>query len=117
VERPLNWSERILGFPARTAAVADFLRELKAHGSGDLNAVLTTLNDGSLVRETVRYWLGNHWIVIAPNAPLQALAGPEFSRDLTLERFCGATPPEGLGSSDLRGDSEVDKEPADDDHP
>jgi hypothetical protein len=54
-----------------------------------LNAVLTTLNDGQLCRETVRNWTANGWIVVAPGSPLTALAGPSFSRDLTLSRFCG----------------------------
>lgn len=73
----------------RAAAVADFLQELRAHGSADLNAVVTTLNDGSLVRETLGHWVENGWIFVAPNSPLQALAGTRFSRELTLERFCG----------------------------
>jgi len=79
----------------RAAAVADFLQDLRAHGSADLNGVLATLNDGSLVRETLGHWIGNRWIIVAPNTPLQALAGPGFSRDLTLERFCGAGSPPG----------------------
>ncbi len=66
-----------------------FLRELKARGSGDLNGVLTTLNDGGLCRETLRHWLLNGWIVVAPHSPLLALVGPGFSRELTLRRFCG----------------------------
>ena len=76
----------------RAAAVADFLSDLRARGSGDLNAVLTTLNDGGLCREAVERWVGEGWIVVAPNSPLIALAGPAFSRDLTLARFCGASP-------------------------
>jgi len=79
----------------RAAAVADFLQDLRAHGSADLNGVLAILNDGSLVRETLAHWIGNRWIIVAPNTPLQALAGPGFSRDLTLERFCGAGSPPG----------------------
>ncbi len=78
----------------RAAAVADFLQDLRAHGSADLNGVLATLNDGSLVREALGHWIGNRWIIVAPNTPLQALAGPGFSRDLTLERFCGAGLPQ-----------------------
>ena len=90
----MDWSERILGFPVRAAAVADFLRDLRARGSGDLNAVLSTFNDGSLVRETLGHWVGNGWISVAPNSRLHALAGPGFTRDLSLERFCGAGEPE-----------------------
>jgi hypothetical protein len=90
VESPLNWSERILAFPVRTAAVADFLQDLRARGSADLNAVLSTLNDGSLVREALAHWVGNRWIAIAPNSRLHALAGPAFSRGLSLRQFCGA---------------------------
>ena len=83
----------------RAAAVASFLEDLRAHGSGDLNAVLTTLNDGSLVRESLGHWVGNGWIVIAPNSKLQALAGPAFTRELTLERFCGGGSAPGAGSA------------------
>ena len=100
----LDWSERILSFPVRAAAVADFLQDLRAHGSADLNAVLSTLNDGSLVRQTLAYWLASGWVVIAPNSRLQALAGPGFSRDLSLERFCGGGEPEASeGSADESG--------------
>jgi hypothetical protein len=35
------------------------------------------------------HWLSNGWIVVAPHSPLLALAGPDFSRQLTLWRFCG----------------------------
>jgi hypothetical protein len=85
----LTWTQRILDFPVRAAAVDDFLRDLRARGTGDLNAVLTTLNEGGLCREAVRHWTRNGWIVIAPNTPLVALAGPAFDRALTLEDFCG----------------------------
>ena len=86
----------------RAAAVASFLEDLRAHGSADLNAVLTTLNDGSLIRESLGAWVGNGWIVIAPSSKLQALAGPAFTRELTLERFCGggaAPEPESAGGA------------------
>jgi hypothetical protein len=85
----LTWTQRILDFPVRAAAVDDFLRDLRARGTGDLNAVLTTLNEGGLCREVVRHWTRNGWIVIAPNTPLLALTGPAFDRALTLEEFCG----------------------------
>lgn len=100
----------------RAAAVADFLQELRAHGSADLNAVLTTLNDGSLVRETLGHWVENGWISVAPDSPLQALAGPAFSRSLTLEQFCGgaAARPE-PGQSGEAEDAE--KESQDDEDP
>ncbi|MGH9367740.1 MAG: hypothetical protein ACRD3M_08725 [Thermoanaerobaculia bacterium] len=78
----------------RAAAVADFLQDLRAHGSADLNALLATLNEGSLVREALGHWTGKGWIVIAPSTPLQALTGPGFSRGLTLEQFCGGGAPE-----------------------
>ena len=86
----LTWTQRILEFPVRAAAVDDFLRDLRARGTGDLNAVLTTLNEGGLCREAVRHWTGHGWIVIAPNTPLLALTGPAFDRAMTLEDFCGA---------------------------
>ena len=85
----MNWTERILDFPVRAAAVDDFLRELRAHGKGDLNAVLTTLNEGGLCREAVDCWTDNGWIVLAPNQPTIALAGPGFSPHLGLREFCG----------------------------
>ena len=85
----MNWTERILGFPVRSAAVDDFLRELKAKGAGDLNAVLVTLNEAGLCREALNHWIGQGWIVPAPNSPMVALAGPDFRRELTLRRFCG----------------------------
>jgi hypothetical protein len=74
--------------------VADFLRGLRAHGSADLNALLSTLNDGSLARQSVEHWTGHGWITIARDAPLVALAGPRFDPRLTLARFCGAGPAE-----------------------
>jgi hypothetical protein len=85
----LTWTQRILDFPVRAAAVDDFLRDLRAKGTGDLNAVLTTLNEGGLCREVVRHWTRSGWIVVAPNTPLLALAGPAFDRAMTLEEFCG----------------------------
>jgi hypothetical protein len=85
----LTWTERILSLPVRTAAVAEFLRELAAKGWGDLNGVLATFNDGELCREALGYWLEREWIVRAPNSALTALTGPAFSRELTLQEFCG----------------------------
>ena len=85
----LTWTQRILEYPVRAAAVDDFLRDLRARGTGDLNAVLTTLNEGGLCREVVRQWTGNGWIVVAPNTPMLALTGPAFDRAMTLEDFCG----------------------------
>ena len=85
----LDWTERILLFPVRAAAVDSFLHDLKRKRSGDLNGLLTTLNDGSLCREALHYWLQREWVVVAPFSPLVALAGPSFTRDLTLHAFCG----------------------------
>jgi hypothetical protein len=114
----VNWTERILDFPVRAAAVDDFLRELRAHGKGDLNAVLTTLNEGGLCREAVDYWTGNGWIVLAPNQPTIALAGPGFSAWLGLRAFCGelaeAEPGAGPESSSA---IEIEEESQDDEHP
>ena len=89
----MNWTQRILDFPVRAAAVDDFLRDLRARGTGDLNAVLATLNEGGLCRQAVDYWTDRGWIVIAPQTPLLALTGPEFDRAVTLRRFCGETAP------------------------
>jgi len=85
----LDWTERILRFPVRAAAVDSFLHDLKRKRSGDLNGLLTTLNDGSLCREALHFWLQREWVVVAPFSPLVALAGPSFTRDLTLHAFCG----------------------------
>jgi hypothetical protein len=89
VDPIVNWTQRILDFPVRAAAVDDFLRDLRARGTGDLNAVLATLNEGGLCRQAVDYWTGREWIVIAPQTPLLALTGPKFDRAVTLRRFCG----------------------------
>jgi hypothetical protein len=85
----LTWTERILSLPVRTAAVAEFLRELSAKGWGDLNGVLATFNDSELCRDALDYWLDHEWIVRAPSSPLTALTGPAYSRELTLHEFCG----------------------------
>lgn len=85
----LTWTERILSLPVRTAAVAEFLRELSAKGWGDLNGVLAIFNDSELCRDALGYWLDHEWIVRAPSSPLTALTGPAFSRELTLHEFCG----------------------------
>jgi len=114
VESPVNWTERILAFPVRTAAVADFLQDLRARGCADLNAVLSTLNDGSLVREALCYWVENRWIAIAPNSRLHALAGPAFSRGLSLRQFCGA--PGGEAGETIREDACVAEERSNDDN-
>ena len=53
---------------------------------------MATLNEGSLCREALTYWLEKGWIVVAPHSPLLALRGDAFSRDLTLREFCGEQP-------------------------
>jgi len=73
--------------------VADFLRGLRAHGAADLNALLSTLNDGGLARESLAYWKDRGWVSVAPDTPLIALAGPRFDPRLSLSQFCGAAPP------------------------
>jgi hypothetical protein len=88
----LSWTRRILDFPVRAAAVDEFLKELRARGTGDLNAVLATLNEGGLCRQAVDYWTGSGWIVVAPQTPLLALTGPEFDRAVSLRTFCGDEP-------------------------
>ena len=90
----MNWTQRILEFPVRTAAVDDFLRDLRARGTGDLNAVLATLNESSLCRQAVDYCTGRGWIVLAPQTPLLAMTGPRFDRAVTLRGFCGDAPRE-----------------------
>ncbi len=97
----MNWTERIVDFPVRAAAVDDFLRDLRARGAGDLNAVLTTLNEGGLCREAVRNWTERGWIEVAPNAPTVALTGPAFAAQLTLREFCGEAPEGDSGDADV----------------
>jgi hypothetical protein len=113
----LDWTERILLFPVRAAAVDSFLHDLKRKRSGDLNGLLTTLNEGSLCREALRYWLRREWVVVAPFSPLVALAGPSFTRDLTLHTFCGESewepasdPPEVEEAAAPAGEKEVVRE-------
>jgi hypothetical protein len=77
----------------RAAAVGDFLSELKARGSADLNGVMTTLNDAGLCRETLEHWKERGWVEVARDTPLVALRGAAFSRDLTLRQFCGEPAP------------------------
>ncbi|MGE5278878.1 MAG: hypothetical protein ACM3SU_17945 [Acidobacteriota bacterium] len=101
----------------RAAAVASFLEDLRAHGSADLNAVLTTLNDGSLIRESLGAWVGNGWIVIAPSSKLQALTGPAFTRELTLERFCGGGSAAEPGSGGTQEGSRSEEEASSDENP
>jgi hypothetical protein len=96
----LTWTERILSLPVRTAAVAEFLRELSAKGWGDLNGVLATFNDGELSRDALGYWLERGWIVRAPSSALSALTGPAFSRELTLREFCGGAEEENREEGD-----------------
>jgi len=110
----VNWTERILDFPVRAAAVDDFLRELRAHGKGDLNAVLTTLNEGGLCREAVERWTGAGWIVLAPNQPTIALAGPGFAPEIGLRAFCGEIAEGENGAPDP---APAEEESGDDDHP
>ncbi len=71
-----------------------FLKELKAKSAADLNGVLVTLNEGSLCREAVGFWVLAGWLVVAPHSPLTAIPGPLFRRDLTLAEFCGRLPEE-----------------------
>ena len=54
-----------------------------------MNGVLTTFNEGGLCRQALRYWVSNGWVVVAPYSPLVAMAGPAFTPELTLRRFCG----------------------------
>jgi hypothetical protein len=90
--------------------VADFLRGLRAHGSADLNALASTLNDGSLVRESLDYWKGRGWITVAPETPLIALSGPNFDPRLTLRRFVGEESPEIEPPEETVEDGEPDDE-------
>ena len=65
------------------------------HGAADLNALLSTFNDGGLARESLAYWKDHGWVSVAPDTPLIAFAGPRFDVRLSLSQFCGAAPPPG----------------------
>jgi hypothetical protein len=112
----VTWTERILDFPVRAAAVDDFLRELRAHGKGDLNAVLTTLNESGLCREAVERWTEAGWIVLAPSQPTIALAGPGFAPEIGLRAFCGEVA-EDEGGDVPSGPPALEEESRDDEHP
>lgn len=80
-----------------------FLKDLKAKNAADLNGVLVTLNESTLCRESVGYWVLKGWISVAPHSPLTAIVGPAFRRDLTLNEFCGRV---GTAADDLSSDEE-----------
>jgi hypothetical protein len=102
----------------RAAAVEDFLSELKAHGSADLNAVMATLNEGGLCRETLEHWKARGWVEIARSMPLVALRGEHFSRDLTLREFCGEPGAAAVGEPEAPSPEPTAKEEGtNDDHP
>ena len=67
---------------------------MKATGSADLNAVMTTLNDARLCREVLAYWRDQGWVEVARSMPLVALRSERFSLDVTLRVFCGEVPAE-----------------------
>ena len=98
----------------RAAAVDDFLRDLRAHGAADLNGVMSTLNDGNLCRQAQDYWVSQGWIVVSPSTPLHALAGPGFSRELSLRRFCGVPPEEEPAIPEIRAEEGEGSESDDD---
>jgi hypothetical protein len=101
----------------RTAAVEDFLADLKAHGSADLNAVMATLNESGLCRETLEHWKARGWVEVARVMPLVALRGERFSRDLTLREFCGEDRPVEAGEGDTPSpERPTPEEGANDDH-
>jgi hypothetical protein len=89
----MNWTQRILDFRCARPPSTTSCATCALGGSGDLNAVLATLNEGGLCRQAVDYWTGREWIVIAPQTPLLALTGPRFDRTVTLRRFCGEAVP------------------------
>lgn len=82
-------SSRLLDFPVRTAAVDDFLRQLKSKSLGDLSAVGAALGDAALFSELVGLWVDRGWVTRSPSSPIYAFPGPEFSSDLSLHDFCG----------------------------
>jgi hypothetical protein len=102
----------------RAAAVEDFLADLKARGSADLNAVMTTLNESGLCREVLQHWTEEGWVQVARSMPLVALRGERFSRDLTLHEFCGEPRPEETGEAgEPAPPPQTTKEEDNDDHP
>ncbi len=112
----MNWTERILDFPVRAAAVDDFLRELRAHGKGDLNAVLTTLNEGGLCREAVERWTEAGWIVLAPQ-PADDRAGGPALRPRDRPEGVLREVAEDEGGDVPSGPPALEEESRDDEHP
>jgi hypothetical protein len=85
-----EWSERILGFPVRTAALDSFVRDLKAHGYADAVNVEMIFGEGSLCLAAEQYWLDQGWVQRDPGAATRFLAGPQFSRELSVAEFAGS---------------------------
>jgi hypothetical protein len=110
-----EWSERILGFPVRTAAVDSFLRDLKAHGYADAVTLEMILGEGSLCLAAEQYWLERGWVQRDPGAATRFLAGPEFTRELSVAELAGS--PESRGEfvdapvEPFEGDEDQRKEP------
>ena len=82
-------SSRLLDFPVRTAAVDDFLRQLRSKSLGDLYAVGAALGDAALFSELIGLWVDRGWVTRSPSSPIYAFPGPAFSSDLSLHDFCG----------------------------
>ncbi len=84
-----DFSSRLLDFPVRTAAVDDFLRQLKSKSLGDLSAVAAAIGDAALFSELLDFWIDRGWVTRSPSSPMYAFPGEAFSPDLSLRDFCG----------------------------
>jgi hypothetical protein len=85
----MEFSDRLLDFPVRTAAVAAFLADLKARGIADVSALQGVIGDTVLWNELYAYWSGRGWIRPAPHSPTQVFSGDRLEPDLPLRAFCG----------------------------
>ena len=88
-----DFADRLLDFPVRTAAIDDFLRQLRSKSLGDLSAVAAALGDAALFSEILEFWTARGWVTRSPSSPIYAFPGPDLPTDLTLRDFCGYDAP------------------------
>ena len=85
----MEFSDRLLDFPVRTAAVASFLADLKARGKGDISSLQAVFGDAALWDDVLGFWLDRGWVRLAPHSSIQVFSGERLEPDLALREFCG----------------------------
>ena len=83
-----DYSSSLLDFPARTAAVGTFLRDLRSRRLGDISALQAVVNESHLWATVYEFWRQKEWITPAPHSPMYVFPGPAFSDDLTVHDLC-----------------------------